>query len=163
MTDREYAAVHMAAELVKAYVSNNSARPDEVKQLLADTIGLLRDAAPSLPSESAPPIPSQHGKTEPKNSDVEKTPLPTKPTPTEISASVTPGYIISFENGKRYKTLRKHLNLHGLTPLTYREKWGLPDDYPMTAAEYSQARAAITENTSRNNPGWRGRRPARKK
>ncbi|WP_197430720.1 MucR family transcriptional regulator, partial [Methylobacterium sp. CCH5-D2] len=49
----------------------------------------------------------------------------------------------SFEDGKPYKTLRRHLTLRGLTPEAYREKWGLPRDYPMTSASYSEQRSEL--------------------
>ena len=55
----------------------------------------------------------------------------------------THDYIVSFEDGKPYKTLRRHLTLRGLSPEAYREKWGLPRDYPMTAASYSAQRSEL--------------------
>ena len=61
----------------------------------------------------------------------------------QIRKSVTHDHIVSFEDGKPYKTLRRHLTLRGLTPEAYREKWGLPRDYPMTAASYSAQRSEL--------------------
>jgi predicted transcriptional regulator len=66
-----------------------------------------------------------------------------KPTASEIRKSITPDHLISFEDGKRYKTLRRHLTLRGLTPEQYRTKHGLPADYPMTSATYSAQRSEL--------------------
>ncbi|WP_163366730.1 MucR family transcriptional regulator, partial [Klebsiella aerogenes] len=62
---------------------------------------------------------------------------PPKPSAQEVRRSVTADYLISFEDGKHYKTLRRHLTLRGLTPEQYRAKWSLPPDYPMTSQSYS--------------------------
>jgi predicted transcriptional regulator len=66
-----------------------------------------------------------------------------KLTPSQIRKSITPDALISFEDGKPYKTLRRHLTIRGLTPEAYREKWGLPRDYPMTSASYSEQRSKL--------------------
>ena len=63
-----------------------------------------------------------------------------------IKRSITPDHLVSFEDGKRYKTLRRHLSVRGLTPQTYREKWGLPVDYPMAAPAYSQQRSELARS-----------------
>lgn len=60
-------------------------------------------------------------------------------------ASVTDEYLISLEDGKHYKTLRRHLGGLGMTPDEYRTKWGLPADYPMTAPSYSRMRSAMAK------------------
>lgn len=69
-----------------------------------------------------------------------------KATPAQIRKSVSPDALISFEDGKSYKTLRRHLTLRGLTPDGYRAKWGLPRDYPMTCANYSEQRSALARS-----------------
>jgi predicted transcriptional regulator len=66
-----------------------------------------------------------------------------KATPRQIEQSITPDYLISFEDNRPYKTLRRHLALFGLTPDEYRAKWGLAPDYPMTAPAYSARRSAL--------------------
>lgn len=68
-------------------------------------------------------------------------PTLTRPTPAQIRKSVTYDAIISFENGKAYRSLTRHLNLLGLTPEAYRLKWGLPDDYPMVAPGHHERRS----------------------
>lgn len=80
-----------------------------------------------------------------------RTPAPSKTlappalTPKQIAASITPDFLISFENGKPFRTLRRHLAQKGMTPDAYRAKWGLPDSYPMTAANYSRLRSKLAK------------------
>ena len=62
-----------------------------------------------------------------------------------IKKSVTPDYIISLEDGRRYKSLKRHLGGRGLTPAEYRTKWGLPHDYPMVAPNYAAARSQLAK------------------
>ena len=62
-----------------------------------------------------------------------------------IRKSVTPDYLICLEDGKRYKSLRRHLTQLGLTPQQYREKWNLPPDYPMVAPNYAALRSAMAK------------------
>lgn len=63
----------------------------------------------------------------------------------QIRKSITPDVLISFEDGLPYRTLKRHLRSQGLTPAEYRAKWGLPIDYPMTAATYSAARSSMAK------------------
>ncbi|WP_081477004.1 MucR family transcriptional regulator [Sphingomonas sp. PAMC 26605] len=68
------------------------------------------------------------------------------PTPAvSIRASVRPDSIACLECGARFKALKRHLTGHGLTPQSYREKWSLPDSYPMTAADYSVVRSGMAK------------------
>ena len=68
-----------------------------------------------------------------------------KPTPAvPIKKSVTPDYLICLEDGKKFKSLKRHLRTHyDLSPADYREKWGLPADYPMVAPNYSATRSSL--------------------
>ena len=76
---------------------------------------------------------------------------PEKPTAAQIKKSVTHDGIISFEDGKTYKTMRRHLTLRGLTPEAYRAKYGLPADYPMTSAAYSAQRSELARSLGLGN------------
>ncbi|MGT2488590.1 MucR family transcriptional regulator [Methylobacterium oryzae CBMB20] len=79
-----------------------------------------------------------------------------KPTPAQIRKSITPDTLISFIDGKPYKTLKRHLTRHGLTMDEYREHFGLPRDYPSTAPEYSAARSSLARQSGlgrRQRPG----------
>ncbi|RVB61702.1 MucR family transcriptional regulator, partial [Mesorhizobium sp. M7A.F.Ca.CA.002.03.2.1] len=61
--------------------------------------------------------------------------------------SVTPDYIVCLEDGKKFKSLKRHLNTHfGLTPDAYRQKWGLSNDYPMVAPNYSANRSRLAKS-----------------
>jgi predicted transcriptional regulator len=66
-----------------------------------------------------------------------------RPTPAQVRKSVTPDALISFIDGKRYKTLKRHLKKHGLDMAAYCERYGLPHDYPSLAARYSEQRSAL--------------------
>ncbi len=63
-----------------------------------------------------------------------------------IKKTVTPDYLISLEDGKQYKSLKRHLTTRGLTPDEYRRKWGLPYDYPMVAANYAAQRSELAKS-----------------
>ncbi|MET3482386.1 MucR family transcriptional regulator [Methylobacterium sp. 1973] len=65
------------------------------------------------------------------------------PTRSEIAASIRYDQLVSFIDGKPYKTLKRHLTAHGMTPSEYRRRYGLPDDYPMVSPGYAAVRARI--------------------
>lgn len=114
--------ITLAADVVSAYVSNNHVQSAELPRLIGDVHEAIRSVTASgKPSDSGPP----------------------KATPQEIRKSVSHDFLISFEDGKPYKTLRRHLTLRGLSPEAYRAKWGLPNDYPMTSASYSEQRSEL--------------------
>ena len=112
--------VELTAEIVSAYVSNNSVRPADIAELIASThtavAGLSHGAAAATPAAE-------------------------KLTPAQIRKSITPDALISFIDGKSYKTLKRHLGINGMTIEQYRERYGLPRDYPSTAASYSAQRS----------------------
>jgi predicted transcriptional regulator len=70
-----------------------------------------------------------------------------KPTAAQIRKSITPDALISFIDGRPYKMLRRHLTAHDLTPNVYRERYGLPSSYPVTAPNYSAARSAMARKS----------------
>jgi len=74
-----------------------------------------------------------------------------KLTPAQVRKSITRDALISFEDNKPYKTLRRHLAVRGLTPEAYRAKWGLPKDYPIVAPSYSEARASMARSIGLGN------------
>jgi predicted transcriptional regulator len=120
----------LTTSLVSAFVSNNPVPVSDLPALIASTHAALTGLA-------------QGGAT--------KAPPAQKLTPAQIRKSITPDALISFEDGKPYKTLRRHLTIRGLTPEAYREKWGLPRDYPMTAASYSEVRSAMAKSLGLGN------------
>lgn len=116
--------IELTADIVSAYVSNNSIPANELANLLASVHTAVSGLAAGGTNKAA-------------EDAVEK------PTPAQIKKSITPDALISFEDGKPYKTLRRHLTLRGLSPEAYRAKHGLPADYPMTSASYSAQRSEL--------------------
>lgn len=119
---RDHVAV--AASVVSAYVSRNSVRP-------ADLPGLIRDVHAAIAQIAAP--------------EVEAPAEPLKPAvPTR--KSVTDDYIVCLEDGKRFKSLKRHLRTrYNMTPEEYRQKWNLGSDYPMVAPNYARARSSLAK------------------
>ncbi|RVU14935.1 MucR family transcriptional regulator [Methylobacterium oryzihabitans] len=123
----------LTATIVSAYVSKNPVRPSDVP-------GLIAEVHRTLTTLAAPPAP------EPER--------PTPPIP--IRKTVTPDHLISLEDGKPYKSLKRHLSGRGLTPEAYRRKWGLPPDYPMVAATYAAQRSELAKSNGLGRGGRRG-------
>lgn len=115
----------MTATLVSAYVRRNHVSISDLATLIASAADAINGLA---------------------NSDTTAAPAASRTTPAQIGASITHEALISFEDGKRYQTLKRHLTACGLTPETYRAKWGLPRDYPMVAPGYSERRSAIARS-----------------
>lgn len=113
----------LTAEITAAYFRGNPTPPREVPALIAAVAEALRKAG----------TPSQ----------VEAPPAPTPAVP--IKKSITPEHLISLEDGRPYRSLRRHLASRGLTPDAYRAKWGLPDSYPMVAPAYSERRSELAK------------------
>ena len=113
----------LTASVVAAYLGNNRASTLEISDLIASvhkSLGSLETASVAAPAPVAlvPAVP--------------------------IKKSVTPGYIICLEDGKHFKSMRRHLmTSFGMTPDDYRRKWGLPSDYSMVAADYATRRSAM--------------------
>ena len=124
----------LTAEIVAAYISNNTVRPEELGPLIGDVHAALKRAL-SGPSEPVP---------EPQEPAV------------SIRKSVSPDYIVCLEDGKKFKSLKRHLqNAHGMSPAEYRAKWDLKKDYPMVAPNYSEARSSLARTMGL------GRKPSR--
>lgn len=122
--------IELTADIVAAYVSNNSVPSSEMPTLLS----AIHGAISGLGNSTAPAAPKAE-----------------RATPGQIRRSITHDALISFEDGRPYKTLKRHLKGVGLTPDEYRAKWGLPVDYPMTAPSYSEMRSALAKNTGLGN------------
>jgi predicted transcriptional regulator len=115
----------LTARIVSAYVSANTVTG-------ADLAGLIRTVRDGLDGAARGP----------RANPVEDRP---KPTPAQIRRSIRPEVLISFLDGKPYKTLKRHLGRHGLSEADYRARFGLPDGYPMTAPEYRDRRSAMAK------------------
>ncbi|GJD52239.1 Transcriptional regulatory protein ros [Methylobacterium crusticola] len=123
--EQETDLIERAADIVSAYVSNNSVPMTDLPALISAVHTSL--ARLGLGNEA--------GEQE-------------KPTPLmPIKRTVTPDYLISLEDGRQYKSLKRHLATRGLTPEQYRQKWGLPHDYPMVAANYAAQRSELAKSS----------------
>jgi predicted transcriptional regulator len=126
----------LAAHIVAAYVGNNSVSTSELP-------GLIHDVVNALGRVNGDPV--------------EIEPEPVKPA-VPVKKSVTPDYIICLEDGKKFKSLKRHLRTHyNMSPEEYREKWGLPADYPMVAPNYAQARSDLAKKMGLGQQRRRGR------
>lgn len=117
-------AVSLASDIVVAYVSNNPVPRSELAALISD----VHAAIERLHAGGAP--------------EPEAKPVPVVP----IRKSVTDSHILCLEDGKPFKSLKRHIHTHhGLTPDEYRLRWNLPHDYPMVAPTYAAARSALAK------------------
>jgi predicted transcriptional regulator len=126
----------LAAEIVSAYVSNNPVPPAELPALIARVHAAVSNLSTAGGSAAAA-----------ADAEVDK------PTPAQIRKSIRDDGIMSFIDGKTYKTLKRHLTSHGLDPRSYRERYGLPADYPMTAPSYAAQRSALAKAIGLGQPG----------
>jgi predicted transcriptional regulator len=116
--------VTITATIVAAYVSNNEIASTELPNLIAETHAALSRAA---------------GRSAPVDREESKPKI-------AVKKSVMPDFIICLEDGKKFKSLKRHLRTHyNLSPEEYREKWGLPPDYPMVAPNYANARSQLAK------------------
>ena len=116
--------VALTAEIVSAYVSNNTVAAADIPSLIAQVHGAL-----SRVSNGA-----ADGATEAPKPAI------------SLKRSVTPEYIVCLEDGKKFKSLKRHLRTqYNMTPEQYREKWNLPVDYPMVAPNYAAARSELAK------------------
>jgi predicted transcriptional regulator len=125
MDSNELDLTSLTADIVSAYVSNNALSGDKLPDFIGSVYGALSRACfqgtESLKVELKPAI--------------------------SVKKSVTPEYIICLEDGKKFKSLKRHLRAHyDMSPEEYREKWGLPHDYPMVAPAYAAARSDLAKN-----------------
>jgi predicted transcriptional regulator len=126
--------IELAAEIVSAYVSNNSVPASELATLLGDIhsaiVRVSTGVVVAVPEVAKPAV------------------APKK--------SITNDYIICLEDGRKFKSLKRHLRTqYNMSPEQYREKWALPADYPMVAPAYAKARSALAKQMG---PGQQRRR-----
>lgn len=116
--------IELAADIVSAYVSNNSVPSNELPTLINEIhSALIRVGGGAVEAPAEAPKPA-----------------------VPLKKSVTPDYIVCLEDGKKFKSLKRHLRTqYNMTPEQYREKWGLPVDYPMVAPNYARARSELAK------------------
>jgi predicted transcriptional regulator len=116
--------IELTASIVSAYLSNNPTPAGDIPNLISQVHSALMRVS--------------SGRTE--------APLePAKPA-VSLKKSIAPDYLVCLEDGKRFKSLKRHLRTqYSMTPEQYREKWGLPADYPMVAPNYAVARSQLAK------------------
>lgn len=116
--------IELTAQIVSAYVSNNTVPAGDMPGLINQVhAALMRVSSGQGEAQSEPLKPA-----------------------VSLKRSVTPDYIICLEDGKKFKSLKRHLRTqYNMTPEQYREKWGLPPDYPMVAPNYAAARSRLAK------------------
>jgi predicted transcriptional regulator len=117
----------LTADIVSAYVSNNSVPLSELPKMISEVHAALAGLRGGSTVDQVAPV------------------EPQRP-PVSIKKSITPDYLISLEDGKSYKALKRHLTKLGLTPGEYRAKWGLRVDYPMVAPNYALQRSELAKS-----------------
>ena len=116
--------IDLTANIVSAYLSNNPTPASEIPNLISQVHSALMRVSSGRP----------------------ETPLePAKPA-VSVKKSIAPDYLVCLEDGKRFKSLKRHLRTqYNMTPEQYREKWGLPPEYPMVAPNYAVARSQLAK------------------
>jgi predicted transcriptional regulator len=124
--------LELTTEIVAAHVSNNSVAPTDLPQLIDQVYQSLANIGKGPAGAGERPKPAVN-----------------------IKRSVHPDYIICLEDGKKLKMLKRHLKTaYNMTPEAYRERWGLPPDYPMVAPNYARQRSKLAKDIGL---GTRGR------
>ncbi len=121
MNDR---TIEMTTDIVASYVTGNKLNPEDLP-------ALIRSVFTSLSNVEAP---------------VDAAPTQEKMTAAQIKKSIRADGLVSFEDGKTYQTLKRHLSKRGMTLAEYKDKWGLPNDYPTTAPSYSARRSEMAKS-----------------
>jgi predicted transcriptional regulator len=136
------ALIELTADIVSAYVSKNAVPVSALPELIESVNASLSKIRQPLEEPKTALTPALNPK-----------------------RSVTPGYIVCLEDGKKFKSLKRHLSTHyALTPDEYRTKWGLPADYPMVAPNYAAARSQLAKASGlgRKAPANSGKKPSAK-
>lgn len=122
--ENKNALIDMTAEIVSAYVGNNEISAAELPSLIQQVYVSLADVSQGVAFSDNEPL---------------------KPA-IAVKRSISSDYIVCLEDGKKFKSLKRHLRAHyDMSPDEYRTKWGLPKDYPMVAPNYAQARSTLAK------------------
>jgi predicted transcriptional regulator len=122
----------LVANVAAAYFANSHVTVTEISTV-------IHEVASALSKVGGGPVEEPH--TAGANGE-----RPRRATAAQVRGSIRDEGLVSFEDGRLYKTLKRHLSLRGLTPSQYREKWGLPLDYPTTAPSYSARRSELAKS-----------------
>lgn len=129
--------IELTADIVSAYLANNTVSSSDIPSLISDIhMALVKvSAGQDIPVVSEPAKPA-----------------------VPVKKSITSDYIICLEDGKKFKSLKRHLRTaYNMSPEQYREKWGLSQDYPMVAPNYAEARSQLAKQMGLGQKRKRGR------
>jgi len=125
----------LTTEIVAAHVSNNNVAVNDLPQLINQIYSSLANIGTAPATPAARPQPA-----------------------VSVKKSVQPDYIVCLEDGKKLKMLKRHLKTaYNMTPEVYRERWGLPSDYPMVAPNYARQRSRLAKEIGLGTRARRGR------
>ena len=112
---------NLIGQMFVAYVTNNTVEPSQVENVVRAIRRALstEDSDSALLAQKEPAVP--------------------------VDQSISPDYLTCLEDGLQFKSLKRHIGLHGMTPDDYRRKWGLPKDYPMVAPKYAKTRSRLAK------------------
>lgn len=138
MSDDQSSVIEMAAEIVSAYVGHNVISTEQLPNLIRQVHAALNSVGTGAPE--APPaalVPA-----------------------VSIKKSINPDFLICLEDGRRFKSLKRHLRTrYAMSPEEYRAKWGLPKTYPMVAPSYAAARSALAKSMGLGQAGRKAAKP----
>jgi predicted transcriptional regulator len=128
-------SLKLVTEIVSAFVSNNSISNKQIPDLITSVHQALMNVEEKPPETLKPAVPKKR--------------------------SVTPDFIVCLEDGKKLKMLKRHIRTsYNLSPKEYRQKWGLPDDYPMVAPKYAAQRSKLAKIIGLGKSRRKGRKKA---
>jgi predicted transcriptional regulator len=140
MSDEETNVIGMAADIVSAYVGNNTVSVNDLPNLIKNIHDALKGISTGAPEPSSG-----------------EKPAPAVP----LRKAVQPDYVVDLFTGKRFKSLKRHLRtVHNMTPEEYRAYWGLPKDSPMVAPNYAAARSALAKSMGLGQGGRQAAKPS---
>jgi predicted transcriptional regulator len=140
MSDEESSVIGMAADIVSAYIGNNTVSVNDLPNLIKNIHNALKGIS----------------------TGTVETPASEKASPAvPLRKAVQPDYVVDLFTGKRFKSLKRHLRtVHNMTPEEYRAYWGLPKDSPMVAPNYAAARSALAKSMGLGQGGRQAAKPS---
>jgi len=140
--DEKVEVIEMTADIVSAYVGNNTIAGADLPDLIRSILKALTDVVGGAKPLEAPPR------------------VPAVP----IRRSITPDYLVCLEDGRRFKSLKRHLRTkYNMSPEEYGAKWSLPKDYPMVAPNYAKARSDLAKQMGLGQGGRQPSAPAQRR
>lgn len=139
MSEESSTALALSADIVSSFVANNSVSANDLPGLIHTIYKTIAEIGTGAPAEAAP----------------------AKAPAVPIKKSITPEYLVCLEDGRHFKSLKRHLRTSfKMSPEEYRAKWGLPTSYPMVAPAYAEARSRMAKESGLGQGGRQAAKPA---